>query len=88
LYSENEIMPRKEGHKRLLQKISKVISIISIFTGVVSAIYLLTINGEDEVLKASIGAIAFFCFTLGMVLNAIANTNLPDLRIHKDSKSK
>tara|TARA_R110000787_G_scaffold53850_1_gene125646 strand:+ start:651 stop:908 length:258 start_codon:yes stop_codon:yes gene_type:complete len=81
-------MPRKEGHKRLLQKIAKVVSIISIFLAVVSAIYLLTINSEDEkVLKASIGAVAFFCFTLGIVLNAIANTNLPDLRINKNNKN-
>ena len=86
--SEQEFMPRKEGHKRLLQKISKVVSVISIIIAIFSALSLLMIDADDKVMRASMGALAFFCFTVGIVLNAIANTNLPNLKVGDDDSSK
>lgn len=89
MQNEEYIEPRKEGHKRFLQKVSKVISIICLITAVISAIYLVMINGsDDKVLKASVGAIAFFCFTVGIVLNAIASANLPNLKIEQKNSNK
>ena len=81
-------MPRKEGHKRVLQKISKVVAIVSIIVAIISALSLLMINADDKVMRASMGALAFFCFTVGIVLNAIANTNLPNLKVGDDDNSK
>lgn len=80
-----EDMPRVDGPKRLLQKISKVISIIFFITSVISFGLIFTFNAEDEkVYKASMGAITFFCFMVGLVLNALANANLPNLSLKED----
>ncbi len=86
---EQEFEPRKEGHKRVMQKISKVLSILSLIIAFISAGYTLTLNGEEEpVIKATFGAIAFFCFTVGIVLHAIASANLPNLKIEQKNNDK
>lgn len=83
--NQEKIEPRKEGKKRVLQKISQVISVICLIVGTGCGIYLFTLDGESqEVLKASFGAITFFCFTVGLVLKAIADTNLPDLSVKSE----
>ncbi len=68
--------------KRKLQKISKVISYLSIVIAVISGGYLVTIlDTEDMVMKSSVGAVCFFFFMVGLVLHTIATTDLPNLKI-------
>jgi ABC-type multidrug transport system fused ATPase/permease subunit len=67
--------------KHFLQKIAKVIAMVSLVIAVLAGGYLVTIEENDKVLKASVGAIAFFCFTLGLVLKAISAANLPNLTL-------
>ena len=51
-------------------------------------IYLMTILGsENKVLKGSIGATTFFFFTVGLVLNTISSTNLPNLKIGNEDET-
>lgn len=73
----------KRTEKRKLQKISKFISYISIITAIGCAIFLVTIDSEETVMRASIGATSFFFFMVGLVLHTIASSDLPDLTIKK-----
>ncbi|GHE83894.1 hypothetical protein [Thalassotalea profundi] len=74
-----------EYKKHFLQKIAKIVGIICTITAIGCAIYLMTIlDSENKVLKGSIGATTFFFFMLGLVLNVISSTNLPNLKIDKD----
>ncbi len=78
------VVHREKRH--FLQKIAKVFSIITLIVAFVSAGYLFTLNDETEkALKAGVGAIAFFCFTIGLVLHAIASASLPNLQINSKS---
>ena len=86
---QEQFPPRKEGKKRLLQKIAKVTSIICFLIAFPCGIYTVMIEGnENEVLKASMGAIAFFFFTVGVVLKAMADSNLPDLTIGENDQQQ
>lgn len=70
-----------------LQRFAKVVGVISIIIAFISAGYLLSLTGEeDKVMKAFYGAIAFFCFMMGLVLQSIGNANLPDLTVPKDKE--
>ncbi|WP_206485828.1 hypothetical protein [Thalassotalea sp. G2M2-11] len=76
-------LPVKRTKKRKLQKIAKVISYLSTVSAIGCGIFLYTIaDGDDKVLKASMGATAFFFFTVGLVLHTIGSADLPDLKIH------
>jgi len=82
---QDQFPPRKEGKKRLLQKIAKVASLLCFTVALPSGICTAVVDGnENEVLKASMGAVTFFFFTAGVVLKAMADSNLPDLTIDKD----
>lgn len=77
----------QKTEKRFLQKIAKVIGILSAIISVCCGIYLYTIVGsDDKVLKASMGAITFFFFTVALVLNTMASADLPNLKIDKDKQ--
>ncbi len=93
LESEQQLLkkyPAVHSKKRhILQKVAKIFSIVSLFIAFISAGYLLTLTDEnDKAIKAGVGAIAFFCFTVGFVLHAIATTSLPNLRVSSKKKAK
>lgn len=73
------------NNKRFLQKISSCCAIACFITAAITAV-LLAINSAEasEVYKASLGAITFFFFMVGIVLHAIGATDIPDLKIKKD----
>ena len=78
---------RKDRH--ILQKTAKIIGVVSIIAAFFTGGYLLTlINSEDKGLKASFGAVSFFCFMIGLVLNSIGSANLPDLSVPSDEEVK
>ena len=73
-------------NKHILQRIAKVVGIISIVIAFICAGYLLTLtDSEDKVIKAFYGSISFFCFMMGLVLQSIGSANLPDLTVPKDN---
>ncbi len=75
----------QKTEKRFLQKIAKVIAVISTITAIACGIYLATIiDSDDKVLKASMGAVTFFFFMVGLVLNVLASSDLPNLKIEQD----
>ncbi len=81
-------MKVQRTEKRLLQKISKVISIICMLTAACCLIFMLINRGDlTEVIKASVGALAFFFFMVGIVLHAIASTDIPNLKIESSDTS-
>jgi ABC-type multidrug transport system fused ATPase/permease subunit len=75
--------------KSLLQKIAKISAIISFILAFISVIILI-IYGDvlGDVYKASTGAISFFCFASGIVLNTMGSANLPILKIPPTEKNK
>lgn len=78
---KNHIMKAK---KSLLQKISAIIGggcfISTLITLAILAIY----HSElTDIYRGSLAAIAFFFFTVAIVLFTIANTNLPKLKFDK-----
>ena len=80
LFTNHPAIHSKKKH--VLQKIAKAFSYISLVIAFISTGYLLIFNSEsNDALKAGIGAIAFFCFTIGFVLYAISSASLPNLRI-------
>ncbi|GAA5137279.1 hypothetical protein [Thalassotalea piscium] len=71
-----------EQKKHFLQRIARVIGIGCTVIAIGCGIYLLTIlDSENKVLKGSVGATTFFFFTVGIVLNTISSTNLPNLKV-------
>lgn len=73
------------SEKRILQKISKICAYLSFTVAIVSMIYFLIFGDElIEVLRASLGAIIFFFFMVGIVLMSMANANIPNLKIPKE----
>jgi hypothetical protein len=79
----NEELPVKRTEKRKLQKFAKFISYLSIIIAIGCGIYLVTIDAEDVVIRASFGATCFFFFMVGLVLHTIGTSDLPDLTIKK-----
>ncbi|SEK88271.1 hypothetical protein SAMN05216262_103203 [Colwellia chukchiensis] len=81
--SDYQLTQRKQKH--ILQRLAKVVSIVSIIAAFICAGYLLTLNDtDDKVMKAFFGSISFFCFTMGLVLHSIGSANLPDLTVPQD----
>lgn len=76
-------LPVKRTKKRKLQKIAKAISYLSIVIAIGCGIFLVTIDDEETVMRASIGATSFFFFMVGLVLHTIGSSDLPDLTIKK-----
>ncbi|GLX76932.1 hypothetical protein tinsulaeT_02720 [Thalassotalea insulae] len=72
----------------LLQKVAKIIAVISTLVAISCLIYATVfIDQQNDVMKASFGASAFFFFMIAIVLKVIADTNLPNLKI-SDNKEK
>lgn len=71
----------KHHPKRLWQKIITIIAKLS-FVGAVIGVVLTLIYGGDvsEANKASMGAITFISFAIGIVLHAIGSTSIPNLK--------
>jgi len=69
--------------KYLLQKIAKVMSIISLLIAISIGFYLL-VMGHNKDLQLTLGVVAFFFSSMAVVLYAIAVTNLPDLSLKQD----
>lgn len=82
--NKEDFAPPEKTQQRLLQKISKVIAIISLIAAICCGIYLAFFIGDSKVIKASVGATTFFCFMMALVLNTIADTNLPNLTISNE----
>jgi len=81
--NSEQLTQRKNKH--ILQRIAKVVGVISIIIALICAGYLLTLtDSEDKVMQAFYGSISFFCFMMGLVLHTIGNANLPDLTVPKD----
>ena len=77
-----------ENKKHFLQKVAKVIGILCTIIAIGCGIYLVTLlDSEDKVLKGSIGATTFFFFMVGLVLNTISSTNLPNLKVNDDQNT-
>ena len=69
-----------QKNKRTLQKVASFVAKLSIVTAIICAVVLLiNINEADEIFKSSMGATIFFFFTVGIVLTAIGNTDIPNL---------
>jgi hypothetical protein len=74
-------------NKHILQRIAKVVGIISIIAAFISGGYLMTImDGDDKIMQSFYGAISFFCFMMGLVLQSIGSANLPDLTVPSDQE--
>ncbi len=70
------------NNKRFLQKVSSFCSIACFVIAAITAVLLAINSGEaSDVYKASVGAITFFFFMVGIVLHAIGATDIPDLKI-------
>lgn len=82
--NEEDFAPPVKTQQRLLQKISKIIAIMSLIAAICCGIYLAFFIGDSKVIKASVGATTFFCFMVALVLNTIADSNLPNLTISND----
>ena len=81
--SDGQLTQRKSKH--ILQRVAKIVGIISMIVAFITAGYLLMISdSEDKVIKSFFGSISFFCFTMGLVLQSIGSANLPDLTVPKD----
>ena len=85
--SAEQLTQRKNKH--ILQRLAKIVGIISIIVALICAGYLLTLtDSEDKVMKAFYGSISFFCFMMGLVLQSIGSANLPDLTVPKDGAAQ
>ncbi|MBL4911161.1 MAG: hypothetical protein JKX78_14245 [Alteromonadaceae bacterium] len=71
--------------KYLLQKIAKVISIISLLTAVGTGLYTFFLTSEQQGLTLTLGVIAFFFASMAVVLYTISAVNLPDLSLKNKS---
>lgn len=69
--------------KYLIQKIAKVLSVISIIAALVTVTYIFVFSNNEE-LKLTLGVVAFFFSSMAVVLYAIAVANLPDLSLKKE----
>jgi len=74
--------------KYLLQKIAKVISIISLLAAAGTGIYILFLTPEQQELTLTLGVVAFFFASMAVVLYAIAAANLPDLSLTNNVDNK
>lgn len=81
--NDGQLTQRKNKH--ILQRIAKVVGVISIVIAFIMAGFLISLmDSDDKVMKAFYGSISFFCFMVGLVLHTIGSANLPDLTIPKD----
>jgi len=71
--------------KRLWQKITAIIAKISFAAAAIGVVLTLIYGGDvSEANKASMGATTFICFAIGIVLDVMGNTSIPDLKPDQD----
>lgn len=71
--------------KRLWQKITAVIAKLSFLTAAIGVVVTIIYAGDvNEANKASMGAITFISFAIGVVLQAMGNTSIPSLKPDQD----
>ncbi len=75
----------KHPPKRLWQKITTVIAKLS-FVAAAIGVVLTLIYGNDvsEANKAAMGATTFICFAIGVVLECMGSTSIPNLKPEQD----
>lgn len=71
--------------KRLWQKITSIIAKLSFLTAAIGIVLTLIYAGDvNEANKASMGAITFISFAIGVVLQVMASTSIPSLKPEQD----
>jgi len=67
--------------KRLWQKITTIIANTSFICAAIGVVItLIYIDDVSEVYKASLGAITFICFAIGVVFKTMSDTSIPNLK--------
>jgi len=75
----------KHPPKRLWQKITSVIAKLSFTCAAIGVVVTLIYAGDvNEANKASMGAITFISFAIGVVLQVMASTSIPNLKPEQD----
>lgn len=75
----------KHPPKRLWQKITSIIAKLSFLTAAIGVVVTLIYAGDvNEANKASMGAITFIAFAIGVVLQVMASTSIPNLKPEQD----
>ncbi|NQY87166.1 MAG: hypothetical protein HRT51_05340 [Colwellia sp.] len=71
--------------KRLWQKITAIMAKVSFACTAIGIVLTLIYSGDvNEANKASMGAITFISFAIGVVLHAIGSTSIPSLKPDQD----
>jgi len=75
----------KHPPKRLWQKITAIIAKLSFACAAIGVVVTLIYGGDvSEANKASMGAITFISFAIGVVLQVMASTSIPCLKPEQD----
>jgi hypothetical protein len=75
----------KHPPKRLWQKITSIIAKLSFACAAIGIVVTLIYGGDvNEANKASMGAITFISFAIGVVLQVMASTSIPNLKPEQD----
>jgi hypothetical protein len=71
--------------KRLWQKITSIIAKLSFAAAAIGVVLTLIYGGDvSEANKAAMGATTFICFAIGVVLDCMGNTSIPNLKPEQD----
>lgn len=71
--------------KRLWQKIIAILAKLSFACAAIGVVLTLIYSGDvNEANKASMGAITFISFAIGVVLQVMGSTSIPSLKPDKD----
>jgi len=71
--------------KRLWQKITAIMAKVSFACTAIGIVLTLIYSGDvNEANKASMGAVTFISFAIGVVLHAIGSTSIPSLKPDQD----
>ncbi len=71
--------------KRLWQKITSIIAKLSFLTTAIGIVLTLIYAGDvNEANKASMGAVTFISFAIGVVLHVMGSTSIPSLKPDQD----
>jgi hypothetical protein len=71
--------------KRLWQKITAIIAKLSFASAAIGIVLTLIYAGDvSEANKASMGAMTFISFAIGVVLHVMGNTSIPNLKPDQD----
>ncbi|MBL4900491.1 MAG: hypothetical protein JKX76_12805 [Colwellia sp.] len=75
----------KHPPKRLWQKITTIIAKLSFASAAIGVVLTLIYGGDvNEANKASMGAITFISFAIGVVLHVMGSTSIPSLKPDQD----